>query len=68
LITAANTIASMLPTFNQIILEYKGNSMWIHVSVFAPGTGINNAKQKGTMDINKGGKWNNGFILRENVK
>jgi GH24 family phage-related lysozyme (muramidase) len=68
LITAANTIASMLPTFNQIILEYKGNSMWIHVSVFAPGTGINNAKQRGTMDINKGGKWNNGFILRENVK
>lgn len=67
LIATAKTIVSMLPTYNQIIIEYKSDKMWIHVSVFSPKSGLNNAKQIGTMNIDKGGKWLPGFLLKENT-
>lgn len=48
---AAKAIQAMLPTYNQILVEYKGSSMWIHVAVYGPDFGKNNQRRIGTLDV-----------------
>ena len=48
---AVKQIQAMLPTYNQILVEYKGSSMWIHVAVYGPDFGKANARRIGTLDV-----------------
>lgn len=48
---AAKTIQAMVPTYNQILVEYKGSSMWVHVAAYGPDFGKNNQRRIGTLDV-----------------
>jgi len=50
-IEAATIIQVMFPTYNQILVEYKGSSMWIHVAAYGPDFGKNNQRRIGTLDV-----------------
>lgn len=47
----AQIIQSMIPTYNQILVEYKGSSMWLHVAAYGPDFGKNNQRRIGTLDV-----------------
>jgi GH24 family phage-related lysozyme (muramidase) len=49
---AAIEIQKILPDYDQIILEYSGNSMWVHVGLNRSG----NRRKILTMDVGRGGK------------
>lgn len=48
---AVKAIQAMVPTYNQILVEYKGSSMWIHVAAYGPDFGKNNQRRIGTLDV-----------------
>jgi GH24 family phage-related lysozyme (muramidase) len=48
---AVQVIQAMVPTYNQILVEYKGSSMWLHVAAYGPDFGRNNARRIGTLDV-----------------
>jgi GH24 family phage-related lysozyme (muramidase) len=47
----AKIIQSMLSDYNQILMEYRGNSYWIHVAVYCPESKMKNARRIGTLDV-----------------
>jgi GH24 family phage-related lysozyme (muramidase) len=65
LFATANEIQAMLKDYDQILMEYKGGSMWIHVSAFGPGSGEVNRRIIGTLDVDKNQFYNGVFkVLR----
>lgn len=60
---AAIEIQKMLPDYDQMLLEYAGNSMWLHISYKCPSKGGNRREVK-TIDVyNKGNNRNGEFVL-----
>lgn len=47
----AKIIQSMLSDYNQILIEYKGKSFWIHVAVYCPESKSRNQRRIGTLDV-----------------
>lgn len=61
---AAIEIQKMLPDYNQILLEYMGKSMWIHVSYKSKCAGGGNKRQIMTLDVyNRKNNVNGKFVL-----
>jgi hypothetical protein len=62
---AAKAIQKALPDYDQMLLEYSGNSMWIHISFKCPKAG-GNRRQTMTIDVlNKKNNRNGEFVLYE---
>lgn len=61
---AAVEIQKLLPDYNQILLEYSGKSMWIHVSYKSKCAGGGNKRQIMTLDVmNRANNANGKFVL-----
>jgi hypothetical protein len=62
---AAIEIQKMLPEYDQMLLEYSGNSMWLHISYKCPSKGGNRREVK-TIDVfNRQNNANGEFVLYE---